>query len=118
MRKLLIWRGIPNKRGVALCGLTHRGHKEITDLLAEVPLCHARGQGYLEHGVTLMNLPQPVEDEAHLFGVQQTCVGLQQRLLVLLRAKGCVSFHTSHSLFMEDSMLFKVVHLHFCGNMV
>lgn len=63
---------------------SHRGHKEVTDLLAVVPFGHARGQCDLEHGVALADLPQPVENGPDLPEAQNARLGLHQRLLVLL----------------------------------
>lgn len=64
---------------------TYRGDKQVSDLLAVVPLSHAARQGDLEHRVALMDLLNTVKDLSHLLGTKDAVLWLQQRFLVLLR---------------------------------
>lgn len=73
--------------------MTDRGDKQVSDLLAVIPLGYAGSQSDLEHGVALVDLLHAVKDLTHLLVAEDPVLRLQQRLLVLLTDKERSTWH-------------------------
>lgn len=76
---------------------THGGDEDVPDGLELVPVCHTAGQGDLEHGVALQDLPHTVKHRLTLPLAQQPRLELLQRLLVVLHGEQRRQYDKSYS---------------------
>jgi hypothetical protein len=92
----------------------YRGHKNVADCFHDIPLGHAAGQRNLEHGVTLQDLLDAVENHPELPVTQEPGLHLRQRLLILLRQKQVST--VSHPGWQKRSSRFKTNHVTFTAS--